>query len=69
MPSSKPTVSLRCPANAYTGPGERIVEFSFPDGSGGLISFRSIGPQATPTVELYRLDPAIKVAVPTGHEE
>lgn len=56
---ARPKVTLRCPAEAFHSAGERIVEFSFPDGTGGLISFREYGGKKL--VTLYRLDPSIKV--------
>lgn len=37
----RPTVTTACLADRYHGPHERIIEFSYPDGSGGLISFRT----------------------------
>jgi len=36
----KPKVDTRCIANGYSMVDERIVEFTYSDGSGGLISFR-----------------------------
>lgn len=41
---------------------ETLVEFTFPDGSGGLISFRTAN--IGPAIELYRLDPSVFVYVP-----
>lgn len=57
----KPRVLTRCVANAHAGPGERIVEFSFPDGTGGLISFHTETAQLPNRVEVYRTDPSIEV--------
>lgn len=51
-------------ASHYEAPNERIVEFSWPDGNGGLISFRQLN-DGTPIVELYRLDQAIVVPSPS----
>jgi hypothetical protein len=62
MSGKRPTVTLRCPADSHHGPGERIVEFSFPDGTGGLLSLRS-HPMGN-VVELYRLDRSL--VVPTA---
>lgn len=57
--SGKPIVTTKCPANAKAGPDETIIEFSFPQGGGGLISFRQgvIGA----LVEVYRVDQGIVV--------
>lgn len=61
----KPRVSTRCVANYYARPGQRIIEFSFPDGRGGLISFEtdpaggSFGPVAR--VHVYRIDTGVAV--------
>lgn len=66
----RPRVLTRCPANAHTGAGERIIEFSFPgrgkDGSvaGGLISFRDQGADTPPRVEVYRTDGQVDVIAP-----
>lgn len=62
----KPRVITRCVANAYTGPRERIVEFSFPgtEGpAGGLmrLSYRNL----LPHVELYRVEGCTVVASDT----
>ena len=66
----KPSVTLSCPANAHSSPGERIVEFSFPDlrdsagcPVGGLISLRTLN-DGTPLVDVYRTDGAIRVLAP-----
>lgn len=58
----KPRVTLKCQVNAHTGRTERIVEFSFPDGSGGLISFRQN--DSGPIVEVYRVDRSVRVLAP-----
>lgn len=66
----KPSVTLSCPANAHNSPGERIVEFSFPElrdsagcPVGGLISLRTLN-DGTPLVDVYRTDGAIRVLAP-----
>lgn len=66
----KPSVTLSCPANAHSSPGERIVEFSFPDlrdsagyPVGGLISLYTLD-DGTPLVDVYRTDGAIRVLAP-----
>jgi len=62
----KPKVITRCVANTYTNADERIVEFSFEDGSGGLI--RLLQPDKErgrrPRVEVYRTDGAVNVIGP-----
>ena len=57
--SQKPRVIINCVANQYASPGERIIEFSFPDGTGGLISFYS----GNKTVSVYRVDDSVDVSV------
>lgn len=61
---SKPRVTLKCPANVHTSPNERIIEFSFPDGTGGLISFTTT--TTGPRVEVYRCDPSVVVVAPAS---
>lgn len=59
---SKPTVALVCPANAYSGPSERIVEFSYRHAGqlyGGLIAFH--GTEHGLIVDVYRCDPGVQV--------
>lgn len=58
----KPRVITRCVASHYTGPEERIIEFSSGDSrldAGGLISFRRVDGKLI--VQLYRLDSAVEV--------
>ncbi len=38
----RPSVEKRCPADRYAGPGARIIEVSWPDGRGCLVSFRTV---------------------------
>jgi len=47
----------------HARPGERIVEVSFPNGLGGLISL-SQDADGQCKVELYRFDAAVKITVP-----
>lgn len=61
--STKPKVTTRCPANADTGPRERIVEVSFGDGKGCLISFTT-WPNGKHSIEVYRADKDIAVIAP-----
>lgn len=64
----KPTVITNCVANAYTGPNERIIEFSDRESSGpnspigGLISFRRTD-DGRLLVRVYRCDPEVEVSV------
>jgi hypothetical protein len=56
----KPRVLLKCVANHYAARDERIIEFSFSDGSGGLIAFHE---EETNLVNVYRVDKNINVRV------
>lgn len=54
----KPRVIINCVANHYAGPGERIVEFSFPGTpgpAGGLIALR-YREGGRPAMDLYRVE-------------
>lgn len=51
-------------ANRYAGPDEKIIEFSGPNGAGGLIGFRA-DENGDIRVSLYRLDPNVTI-VHTG---
>lgn len=56
----KPRVDLRPPADAYSGPAERIIEFSDRvTGAGGLISIRRQGDDLV--VDVYRCDLNVRV--------
>lgn len=55
----KPRVILKCVADQYAFPGERIIEFSHPSG-GGLISFFAKD-DGRLQVDLYRQDPTVDV--------
>ena len=59
---SKPRVITNCVANHYAGPTERIIEYSFPDGSGGLISL-FVDSDGNPRVDLYRHDTNVQIVV------
>ncbi len=70
----RPTLKTRCVADTSHAPNERIVEFSFPDGRGGLISFRDTWTTNdrgetvhTRIVDLYRLDNGITILAPKDH--
>ena len=57
---NKPTITSKCTANKYAAPNETIAEFSFPDGSGGLISLIVLD-NGTNLVQTYRVDSNIVV--------
>ena len=59
----KPRVLTKCFANTYSGPHERIVEFS--SKNGGLISFKETDDNGL-LVGIYRLDANVRVQVPNG---
>jgi len=67
MPAKRPTVTLRCPADQYHSPGERIVEFSDSRGRGGLISLRETDDRLI--VEVYRCDATVAVRWPADNRE
>jgi hypothetical protein len=66
----KPRLILSCVANAHATSGERIAEFSFPDGRvnlpGGLLSLR-YREGAPPLVSLYRVEGCEVVAPAMAH--
>ena len=73
MARSKIRVNTSPVANAYSAPDEKIIEYSYPDGSsgvpGGLISFRWITPEDGPPflyVDLYRHDSKVRIHVGKG---
>lgn len=63
----KPSVNTNPVANQYAGHSERIVEYSYADGSsdipGGLISLRWDESAGILSVHLYRHDPKVRVTV------
>lgn len=61
--TKRPSVKTACVADRYHANTERIVEFSFPSGEGGLISLRTLH-DGTPVVEVYRSDPNVHVLQP-----
>lgn len=63
MTTKKPSVVTGV-ADKHARPGERIVEVSFPNGLGGLISL-SQDADGQCKVELYRFDPAVTITVPS----
>lgn len=56
---TRPTLKSPCVADQYHGPNERIAEFSFPNGKGGLIALRQ-HPELC-IVDVYRCDEGIEV--------
>lgn len=65
MSTSRIKVNTRPHAEAYSRPGERIVEFSSPHG-GGLLSFR-ITDDRRLIVEVYREDDTVQVISDKRH--
>jgi hypothetical protein len=59
---NKPSVTTGV-GDKHARPGERIVEVSFPNGLGGLISL-SQDADGQCRVELYRFDPAVELCAP-----
>jgi hypothetical protein len=63
---ARPRVLTTPPADRYAAPGERIIEYTFPDGDGGagqpggLISFSQLA-NGTRLVKLYGHDPAVVI--------
>jgi hypothetical protein len=64
MTKRKPSIKTKCPASTYAGPLERIAEFSFSDGTGGLI--RLAETDKGNFVTLYRVDGSINIYVNDG---
>lgn len=63
MKRRRPAVIVQCVADRYANKSnERIVEFAFPNGKGGLIALRQINPD-TCTVDVYRVDEGVTVHV------
>jgi hypothetical protein len=56
----RPSVTVPCVADHYHAPAQRIIEFTFPSGNGGLISF-STKADGTDVVEVYRHDRGVRV--------
>lgn len=59
--ANRPTIKSPCVADHYASTGERIVEFAFPGGAGGLIALRDYEEGAA--VEVYRTDGEVRVIV------
>ena len=59
----KPTVKVNCVANHYTAPNERIIEYTFPDGTGGLIAFFAANEHHGPIVNLYCHDRKVEINI------
>lgn len=60
---AKPSVTLKCPANAYAAGNERIVEVNANDGTGQgcLISVQK-WPDGRLVVAIYRADKGVEVS-------
>lgn len=58
----KARVNTRPTADFYAADGEKIIEFTFPDGTGGLIAF--IVTEFGNRVNVYRTDPGVTVVGP-----
>lgn len=58
---SKPKVNVKPVADAYAGPGERIVEFSS-DAGGGLISL-ALRDDGKLSVFVYNFDSTVEVSI------
>lgn len=58
----RPRVNPASLADKYHAPGERIVEYSFPNGVGGLISLRTLDDGRT-LVHLYRHDSTVEISI------
>lgn len=56
----RPTINTRCVADRYSGPCERIAEFTTPSGKGGLISIRERD-DGRVIVCVYRVDSGVTV--------
>lgn len=59
----RPSIKSPCNADRHHGPGERIAEFSAPNGKGGLIGVRQHDNGAV-TVNVYRCDDGVIVYGP-----
>lgn len=64
--STKPAINMRCNADRYAAPNEKIIEVSSP-GGGCLISFRVLedkhgaGDSVSLLVDVYRADATVRV--------
>jgi hypothetical protein len=56
----RPKVTLNCVADHYSMSKERIIEFTFPDGSGGLIQFYG-SETGENRIVIYNHDVSVKV--------
>lgn len=53
-------------ASHYASDTEKIIEFTAPNGQGGLISFAYDAETGTVRIAAYRLDPKVQVTVSHG---
>ena len=58
--TKRPTIKSPCVADRHHADGERIAEFSAPNGKGGLISLRQMD-DGQLVISLYRLDAGVIV--------
>lgn len=59
----RPRVITHCVADTFANKSrERIIEFTFPSGRGGLLSFSTLDDGAE-VIDLYRCDPGFIVRV------
>jgi hypothetical protein len=63
----RPTVTVACVADRGHAAGERVIEITFPDGKGCLVSLQSGGDKHT--LEIYRADAGICVVTKAGEVE
>ena len=61
----RPHVNIRCVADRLHADGQRIIEFTFPCGAGGLITLHT-SPTGVPCVAVYRADEPVQVAFTAG---
>lgn len=66
---SRPRVTVKCVAQRYAGPDERIIEFTDPKlNKGGLIRFWRAD-DGTLRLDIYRCDPGVVVQPPIPTDE
>ena len=61
----RPRVTIRCPADLHHAPGERIIEITWPDGSGCLLTLTGgavDGGGGSPNLYVYRADHEVELA-------
>lgn len=66
-----PRVTVNCPADSYSMPSERVIEFTFPSGKGGLIRLHEAttdDERQESRIEIYRIDPGVRLLMPGGYD-